>query len=71
LCHLADGQADGYFELGVNLWDYAAGALVAEGAGARVEVLTGTAGRPLVVAAPEHGFEELRDAVLEAGYGRE
>ena len=71
LCHLADGQADGYFELGVNLWDYAAGALVAEGAGARVEVLPGMAGRPLVIAAPEHGFEELRNAVLEAGYGGE
>ena len=71
LCHLADGQADGYFELGVNLWDYAAGALVAEGAGARVEVLAGMVGRPLVVAAPEHGFAELRDAVLEAGYGGE
>jgi myo-inositol-1(or 4)-monophosphatase len=69
LCHLADGQADGYFELGVNLWDYAAGALVAEGAGARVEVLPGMAGRPLVVAAPEHGFEEFRGAVLQAGYG--
>ncbi|GAB7003862.1 inositol monophosphatase family protein [Nocardioides sp. AN3] len=71
LCHLADGQADGYFEVGVNLWDYAAGALVAEGAGARVEVLPGMGDRPLVVAAPDHGFEELRDAVLDAGYGRE
>jgi myo-inositol-1(or 4)-monophosphatase len=71
LCHLADGQADGYFEVGVNLWDYAAGALVAEGAGARVEVLPGMGDRPLVVAAPEHGFDELRDAVLDAGYGRE
>ena len=69
LCHLADGQADAYFELGVNVWDYAAGALVAEGAGARVEVLPGMAGRPLVVAAPEHGFEEFRRAVLGAGYG--
>jgi myo-inositol-1(or 4)-monophosphatase len=71
LCHLADGQADGYFEVGVHLWDYAAAALVAEGAGARVEVLPGIADRALVVAAPEHGFEELREAVLEAGYGRE
>lgn len=71
LCHLADGQADGYFEVGVNLWDYAAAALVAEGAGARVEVLPGMAGRPLVVAAPAHGFEELRKVVLDAGYGRE
>jgi myo-inositol-1(or 4)-monophosphatase len=71
LCHLAAGQVDGYFEEGVNLWDYAAGALVAEGAGARVEVLTGRGGRALVVAAPEHGFEELRDAILDAGYGGE
>jgi myo-inositol-1(or 4)-monophosphatase len=71
LCHLAGGQADGYFEVGVNLWDYAAGALVAEGAGARVEVLPGIADRSLVVAGPEHGFEELKNAVLEAGYGRE
>ncbi|SFC00761.1 myo-inositol-1(or 4)-monophosphatase [Nocardioides terrae] len=71
LCHLADGQADGYFEVGVNLWDFAAGALVAEGAGAMVEVLPGIADRQLVIAAPEHGFAELRNAVLEAGYGRE
>lgn len=69
LCHVAEGQADGYFEVGVNLWDHAAGALVAEGAGGRVEVLPGMAGRPLVVAAPEHGFDELVSAVLDAGYG--
>lgn len=69
LCHLAEGQADGYFEVGVHLWDYAAGALVAEGAGARVEELRGIDGRTLLVAAPEHGFEELREAVLAAGYG--
>jgi len=71
LCHLAEGQADGYFEVGVNLWDFAAGALVAEGAGARVEVLPGIADRQLVVAAPEHGFTEFQNAVLDAGYGRE
>ncbi|MDH2416574.1 inositol monophosphatase family protein [Nocardioides sp. CER19] len=71
LCHLADGQADAYFEVGVNLWDYAAGALVAEGAGARVEVHPGFPDRALVVAAPEHGFEEFLNAVLDAGYGGE
>ena len=68
LCHLADGQADAYVEEGVNLWDYAAGLLVAEGAGARVEKLPGAGGRELVVCAPEHGFEEFRDAVVAAGY---
>lgn len=68
LCHLADGQADAYVEEGVNLWDYAAGALVAEGAGARIGVRTGVGGRTLVVAAPEHGFDEFLAAVVEAGY---
>ena len=29
LCHLAEGSADGYVEEGVNIWDYAAGALIA------------------------------------------
>ena len=68
LCHLADGQVDAYVEEGVNLWDYAAGALVAEGAGARVEATAGAGGRTLVLAAPRHGFAEFREAVVEAGY---
>ena len=36
LCHVAEGRLDGYVEEGVNLWDHAAGALIAEGAGARI-----------------------------------
>ncbi|WP_028658720.1 inositol monophosphatase family protein [Nocardioides insulae] len=68
LCHLAEGRADAYVEEGVNPWDYAAGALVAEGAGARVRVGRGAAGRTLVIAAPEHGFDEFEALVHEAGY---
>jgi myo-inositol-1(or 4)-monophosphatase len=68
LCHLAEGQVDAYVEEGVNLWDYAAGALVAEGAGATVEVLPGLSGRALVVCAPAHGFAEFLAAVEESGY---
>jgi myo-inositol-1(or 4)-monophosphatase len=69
LCHVAEGTLDGYFEVGVHPWDYGAGALVARAAGARFEVLSGLLGRSLAICAPEHGFEELRGAVLDAGYG--
>ncbi len=68
LCRVAEGSVDGYVEEGVNLWDYAAGALVAEGAGARVERLPGVGGRDAVVCAPEDGFDDLRNALAEAGY---
>jgi myo-inositol-1(or 4)-monophosphatase len=68
LCHVAEGLLDGYVEEGVNLWDHAAGALVAEGAGARSELIPGAGGRELLLCAPEHGFDELRKVVEEAGF---
>jgi len=68
LCHVAEGSADGYVEEGVNLWDYAAGRLVAEAAGARVELMPGAAGTPAILAAPTHGFEEFREAVVRSGF---
>ena len=71
LCHVAEGRLDGYVEEGVQPWDHAAGALIAEGAGARVEMATGAAGRPLLLCAPDHGFDTLRDAVRDAGFFRE
>jgi myo-inositol-1(or 4)-monophosphatase len=43
LCAVADGRVDAYYELNLNPWDHAAGALVAAEAGA---VLTGLPGRP-------------------------
>ncbi|UDY22368.1 inositol monophosphatase family protein [Nocardioides sp. Kera G14] len=69
LCDVACGRLDAYVEEGVHLWDFAAAALVAQGAGATVEVGTGTAGRTLVVCAPRHGFTEFREAVQAAGFG--
>jgi myo-inositol-1(or 4)-monophosphatase len=69
LCRIACGQADAYAEVGVNLWDYAAGVLVAEAAGARWEVLPGLRGRDLVVCAPAAGFDDVVQALLEAGFG--
>lgn len=68
LCHVAEGTLDGYFEEGVNLWDHAAGGLVARLAGARVEMHPGVGGRPMVVCGPAHGFDELLAAVRGAGF---
>jgi len=68
LCGVAEGSLDGYVEEGVNLWDHAAGGLVARAAGARVETATGAGGRQLVMAAPEAGFDEFRSALAAAGY---
>ena len=71
LCHVAEGRLDGYYEAGVHLWDYAAGALIAQGAGARIEALPGFGGKILVVCGPAAGYDRLRDAVLAAGLGAE
>jgi len=71
LCHVAEGAVDGYFEEGVNIWDHAAGGLIAQVAGARFEMHPGVGGTPMVVCAPTHGFEELLDAVRRAGFSPE
>lgn len=71
LCHVADGTLDGYFEEGVNLWDHAAGGLVARLAGARLEMHPGVGGTPMVVCGPAHGFDVLLDAVRSAGFSPE
>jgi len=71
LCAVADGSLDGYVEEGVNLWDHAAGGLIARIAGARLEMHPGVGGTPMVVCGPAHGFEELLDAVRTAGFSPE
>jgi myo-inositol-1(or 4)-monophosphatase len=68
LCAVAQGSLDGYLEEGVNLWDHAAGGLVARSAGARVETDRGVGGRLMVIAAPMGGFDEFRTAIAQAGY---
>ncbi|MFC4784750.1 inositol monophosphatase family protein [Nocardioides sp. MAHUQ-72] len=68
LCHVAEGSIDAYVEEGVNLWDHAAGGLVARVAGATTEVTRGAGGRDLMLCAPSHGFDEFRAAVQEAGF---
>jgi myo-inositol-1(or 4)-monophosphatase len=68
LCAVAAGQLDGYVEEGCNPWDYAAGGLVAEEAGAVVEILTGASGRRLVVAAPGPSYAEFLGLVTSCGF---
>ncbi|MEO9323642.1 inositol monophosphatase family protein [Nocardioides sp. C4-1] len=71
LCHVAEGLLDGYVEEGVNPWDHAAGALIARAAGARSELGPGRGGLTLLLCAPEHGFDELRAATVDAGFWAE
>jgi myo-inositol-1(or 4)-monophosphatase len=59
LCWVAAGRVDAYYELGVQPWDRAAGALVAAEAGALVAVLDDG----LTIAAPPGLFEALRSRV--------
>ena len=68
LCALATGQSDGYVEEGCMPWDHAAGGLIAEEAGAVVEVLTGASGRALVVAAPGPAYADFLGLVSACGF---
>ncbi len=65
LCFAAEGRVDAYFEKGLNLWDHAAGGLVAAEAGLLV---TGLAGAPpgpdLLLAAPPGIHRALHDALV-------
>lgn len=67
LCAVASGHLDAFVEEGVHLWDHAAGALVAQEAGARVEVTTGASGRDLIICAPEESFDTFRGLARDAG----
>jgi len=68
LCSVAAGRCDGYVEEGPAPWDYAAGGLVAEEAGARLELVPGANGRTCVICAPEDGFVEFAALVRGAGF---
>jgi myo-inositol-1(or 4)-monophosphatase len=66
LCAVAAGRLDGYYERGLNYWDYAAGALIAEEAGAIVGDSRGGPPSPsMTVAAGPGLFGPLRDALAE------
>lgn len=74
LCSVACGRVDAYYELGLAPWDFAAGALIAEEAGASVADLAGTRPStasgmtaPLMVAGPPGLAAALRSLLLAAG----
>ena len=65
LCFAAEGRVDAFFEKGLNLWDHAAGGLIATEAGLLV---TGLAGAPpgpeLLLAAPRGIHGALHDVLV-------
>jgi myo-inositol-1(or 4)-monophosphatase len=63
LCHVAAGRLDGYFERGLQPWDWAAGALIVEQAGGRVRALEG--GRPGLAAAGPGLIDQLWELARE------
>jgi myo-inositol-1(or 4)-monophosphatase len=70
LCMVAAGKFDAYFEDNLHVWDWAAGALIAAEAGARVRLPPasgGVGGAGMVVAAAPGVADEFTDALSRAG----
>ncbi len=66
LCAVAAGRLDGFYERGLNYWDWAAGALIATEAGATVGGLRGAAlSSSMAVAAGPDLFGPLTEALAE------
>ncbi len=71
LCAVACGRVDAYYEVGLNVWDFAAGTLIAREAGARCTDLDG--GEPtsgFVLAAPPEVHAALAERLRALGAGR-
>jgi myo-inositol-1(or 4)-monophosphatase len=65
LCAVACGRAEGYYERGLNPWDFAAGALIAQEAGATVTDIDGNfPGGDFVLAAAPGIHQALRELLL-------
>jgi myo-inositol-1(or 4)-monophosphatase len=67
LCMVAAGRLDGYYEDGVHVWDWAAGALIAAEAGARLRLPPADGGAGLIVAAAPGIAEALAGALRHSG----
>jgi myo-inositol-1(or 4)-monophosphatase len=64
---VAAGRLDAYYEDGVHVWDWAAGALIAAEAGARLRLPPADGGPGLIVAAAPGIADALADALRNAG----
>jgi myo-inositol-1(or 4)-monophosphatase len=69
LCWVACGRVDGYWEVGLNAWDHAAGALIAREAGAVVTGLTAGSdpSERFTLAAPPVLWSDLAALLAQAG----
>lgn len=66
LCYVAEGQLDAYYERGLNLWDLAAGVVIASEAGAVVGDLQGGApNETFTLAANPALFNSLRGVLVD------
>lgn len=73
LCHVACGRLDGYWELGLEPWDMAAGSLIVQEAGGQVTDLTGgpfNLYRQEILASNGHIHQEMIDVLRQARFGR-
>jgi myo-inositol-1(or 4)-monophosphatase len=67
LCMVAAGQLDAYYEDGVHVWDWAAGALIAAEAGAILRLPPADGGAGLIVAAAPGIADALAGALRRSG----
>lgn len=67
LCMVGAGRLDAYYEEGVHVWDWAAGALIAAEAGAQVTMSRAPDGAELVVAAAPGIGSAFTDALRRCG----
>jgi myo-inositol-1(or 4)-monophosphatase len=67
LCMVAAGQLDAYYEDGVNVWDWAAGALIAAESGATVALPPAAGGAGFVMAAGAGIADTLHGALRRCG----
>lgn len=65
LCHVAAGRLDAHYEHGLNVWDWAAAALIAAEAGAVVLAPAGS--HDVLIAAAPGVVEELREVLGALG----
>lgn len=70
LCWVASGRYDAFMERGLHPWDYAAGALIAEEAGAQVTAMSGADLATGVIAAAPGISEALCTRLRELGADR-
>ena len=69
LCEVASGHLDGFYEKGVNHWDYAAGALIVREAGGKVSGIHGQVEGPEMLLACASGIYSEMIELLENSVG--